>query len=98
MTSVPDTSAQFGMEQDPDEVVKPKSLARTKLLQPCVLREAGMEEYEGQDMDLKVEVTDREMVGVKSDAYITYKICTQVRGERPGRKGSGWEGKMGEGG
>lgn len=75
------------MEQDPDEVVKPKPFIRRKLLQPCVLREAGMEEDEAsseQGMDLKVEITEREKVGVKSDSYIMYKICTQVRGSEMG--------------
>ena len=78
--------SQLGYEHGPGEVVKPKPLPRMKPRQfsngdrsgevaqlspspPCM----------GQDVDLKVEVTEREKVGVKSDAYIRYKICTEVR-------------------
>ena len=33
---------------------------------------------EEEHMDLKICITDREKQGVKSDAFITYKICTEV--------------------
>ena len=36
-------------------------------------------EVEGQSIDLKVSITEREKQGVKSDPYFSYKICTNVR-------------------
>lgn len=36
-------------------------------------------EVEGQSIDLKVSITEREKQGVKSDPYFSYKICTDVR-------------------
>ena len=35
-------------------------------------------EVEGQSIDLKVSITEREKQGVKSDPYFSYKICTDV--------------------
>lgn len=89
---------QLGYEHGPGEVVKPKPLPRMKLLQ--FSNGGGAEESAqlspssnclGQDVDLKVEVTERDKVGVKSDAYIRYKICTEVREGALGREG--WEGR-----
>ena len=36
-------------------------------------------EVEGQSIDLKVSITEREKQGVKSDPFFSYKICTNVR-------------------
>ena len=33
---------------------------------------------EEEFIDLKVTVTDREKLGVKNDAFISYKVCTEV--------------------
>ena len=35
-------------------------------------------EGEGQAVDLKVAITEREKQGVKSDPYFSFKICTNV--------------------
>lgn len=35
-------------------------------------------EDEGQAIDLKVSITEREKQGIKSDPYFSYKICTDV--------------------
>lgn len=83
-TPVDPNGAQFGTERDP-VIVKPKPLP-CKNLASGVLKEDSEEEEEeeeenralkqGEDLDLKIEVTEREKVGVKSDAYINYKIST----------------------
>lgn len=40
--------------------------------------EGGSIETEGQSIDLKVSITEREKQGVKQDPYFSYKICTDV--------------------
>lgn len=62
------------------EAVRPKPKPRAR----GVAKEGGAAmlpvKEEGQDRDLKVSIVEREKVGAKSDAYIQYKICTEVRG------------------
>lgn len=67
------------------EVVKPKPRPRSKLLQGggATAQRGGAAgmlpvKEEGQDRDLKVSIEEREKVGIKSDAYISYKVCTKV--------------------
>ncbi len=76
----------------PEETVKPKPLPQTRKPHPNSMdRVSDMEsaltrrspskgEEEGQDMDLKVSITEREKTEVKSEIFIRYKICTEVRG------------------
>jgi hypothetical protein len=73
-----------------DELVRPKPAPHRKLMQPCVLGEGeeAAPQLE-QDMDLQIEITEREKVGLKSDAYISYKICTKVNGGLVWRGGAG---------
>ncbi len=41
-------------------------------------RERSLEPEEGQDIDLKVEITERLKHTAKNDSYISYKITTDV--------------------
>ena len=66
-----------------EEVVKPKPRPRARLLQGGATKAGGAAmlpvKEEGQDRDLKVSIVEREKVGIKSDVYIQYKVCTEVR-------------------
>ena len=65
----------------PEEVVKSKPQSRTRSadMENALSRHPLPEPDAGQDSDLKVSITDRENITVKSkDGFVSYKISTEV--------------------